>query len=107
EQAEQAAAAGASFLVSPGSTRTILDAMRATGLPFLPGTATVTEVMAALEAGCTDLKLFPAEVVGGTSLLTALGSVLPQARFCPTGGITAQTADAYRALPNVPCVGGS
>jgi len=105
--AELAAEAGAQFLVSPGSTPALIDAMRTTGLPFLPGTATVSEVLRALESGCIDLKLFPAEVVGGIGLLKAIGSVLPQARFCPTGGITPATADAYRALPNVACVGGS
>jgi len=107
EQAKLAAEAGAQFLVSPGATPTLVDAMGSTGLPFLPGTATVSEVLRAIELGCTDLKLFPAEVVGGVGLLKAIGSVLPQARFCPTGGITAETAPAYRALPNVACVGGS
>ncbi len=105
--AEAALAAGAQFLVSPGATATLVGAMRDTGLPFLPGTATVSEVMQALELGCTELKLFPAEVVGGVGLLKAIGSVLPAARFCPTGGITAATAATYRALPNVGCVGGS
>lgn len=106
-QAERAAEAGAQFLVSPGSTPSLIDAMRSTDLSFVPGTATVSEVLRALESGCTDLKLFPAEVVGGIGLLKAIGSVLPQARFCPTGGITPATAATYRALPNVACVGGS
>ena len=65
-QAKEAAAAGASFLVSPGATPALLGAMRDTGLPFLPGTATVSEVLAALEAGCTELKFFPAEVACST-----------------------------------------
>jgi len=107
EQAKLAADAGARFLVSPGATPALIDSMGATGLPFLPGTATVSEVLRAIELGCTDLKLFPAEIVGGVGLLKAIGSVLPQARFCPTGGITAATAPTYRALPNVACVGGS
>ncbi|GAA5155378.1 bifunctional 4-hydroxy-2-oxoglutarate aldolase/2-dehydro-3-deoxy-phosphogluconate aldolase [Nocardioides marinquilinus] len=106
-QAKEAADAGARFLVSPGSTPSVLAAMRETGLPFLPGTATATEVMAALEAGCTELKLFPAEAVGGRALLKSLAGPLPAARFCPTGGITAATASDYLALPNVGCVGGS
>ncbi len=62
-----------------------------TGLPFLPGTATVSEVLAALEAGVTELKFFPAEQSGGAGFLLAISSVVPAARFCPTGGITAAT----------------
>ena len=106
-QAERARIAGASFLVSPGATPTLLSAMGDTGLPFLPGTATVSEVMAALEAGCTELKFFPAEASGGVGFLKSITSVVPAARFCPTGGITVATAPSYLALPNVGCVGGS
>ncbi len=106
-QAKEAAAAGAAFLVSPGATPTLLGAMRDTGLPFLPGTATVSEMLTALEAGCTELKFFPAEQSGGAAFLKSISSVLPAARFCPTGGITATTAPSYLTLPNVGCVGGS
>jgi 2-dehydro-3-deoxyphosphogluconate aldolase/(4S)-4-hydroxy-2-oxoglutarate aldolase len=106
-QAKEAAAAGASFLVSPGATPTLLGAMRDTGLPFLPGTATVSEVLAALEAGCTELKFFPAEASGGAAYLKGISTVVPSARFCPTGGITPTSAPGYLALPNVGCVGGS
>lgn len=106
-QAQQAADAGASFLVSPGATPTLLAAMRDTGLPFLPGTATVSEVLAALEAGCTELKFFPAEASGGAAFLQSVASPVPAARFCPTGGITASSAPTYLALKNVGCVGGS
>lgn len=106
-QARLAADAGAQFLVSPGTTRSVLGAMQDTGLPFLPGVATVSEVLAALEAGCTELKFFPAEASGGTTFLTAVAAPVPTARFCPTGGVTAATAPAYLALPNVGCVGGS
>jgi 2-dehydro-3-deoxyphosphogluconate aldolase/(4S)-4-hydroxy-2-oxoglutarate aldolase len=106
-QAKEAAAAGASFLVSPGATPTLLAAMRDTGLPFLPGTATVSEVLAALEAGCTELKFFPAEASGGAAYLKGISTVVPSARFCPTGGITPTSAPGYLALPNVGCVGGS
>lgn len=105
--AERAAAAGARFLVSPGTTPDLLAAMVGTGLPVLPGTATVSEAMAVLAAGITEMKCFPAEPSGGTAYLASLASPLPQARFCPTGGITAATAPAYLALPNVGCVGGS
>jgi 2-dehydro-3-deoxyphosphogluconate aldolase/(4S)-4-hydroxy-2-oxoglutarate aldolase len=106
-QAQQAADAGASFLVSPGATPSLLAAMRDTGLPFLPGTATVSEVLATLEAGCTELKFFPAEASGGAAFLQSVASPVPAARFCPTGGITAASAPSYLALPNVGCVGGS
>lgn len=107
EQARAAAEAGAGFLVSPGTTPALLEAMLGTGLPFLPGTATVSEVLGVLEAGIAEMKLFPAEATGGTAYLSSLASPLPAARFCPTGGITPATAPDYLALPNVGCVGGS
>jgi 2-dehydro-3-deoxyphosphogluconate aldolase/(4S)-4-hydroxy-2-oxoglutarate aldolase len=106
-QAKQAASAGAQFLVSPGSTRSTLQAMTDTGLPHLPGVATVTEIMAALEAGYTELKFFPAEPAGGAPYLKSVSSPIPNARFCPTGGISTRNAPQYLALPNVGCVGGS
>ncbi|WP_240340416.1 bifunctional 4-hydroxy-2-oxoglutarate aldolase/2-dehydro-3-deoxy-phosphogluconate aldolase [Nocardioides sp. SYSU D00038] len=106
-QAKQALDAGARFLVSPGSTPTLLGAMADTGLPFLPGTSTVSEVLAVLEAGFTEMKFFPAEAAGGATYLSSVASPVPAARFCPTGGITAASAPTYLALPNVGCVGGS
>jgi 2-dehydro-3-deoxyphosphogluconate aldolase/(4S)-4-hydroxy-2-oxoglutarate aldolase len=105
--AEQAVAAGAQFLVSPGATPDLLRGLVASGVPFLPGTATVSEVMAVLEAGVTEMKFFPAEASGGAAFLKSIASPVPAARFCPTGGITAATAASYLALPNVGCVGGS
>lgn len=107
EQAKLAQEAGARFLVSPGSTPALLDAMAETGLPFLPGTSSVSEVLTVLEAGFTEMKFFPAEAAGGAAYLKAIASPVPDARFCPTGGITAATAATYLALPNVGCVGGS
>lgn len=106
-QAEQARAAGAGFLVSPGATQSLLEGMAGTGLPFLPGTSTVSEVLAVVELGFTDMKFFPAEASGGTAWLKSVAAPVPDARFCPTGGITATTAQSYLALPNVGCVGGS
>lgn len=106
-QAEAAVAAGAGFLVSPGLTPDLLAAMIATGVPFLPGTASVSEVMAVLEAGLHEMKFFPAEAAGGAPYLKSVAGPLPQARFCPTGGITPASAPAYLQLPNVGCVGGS
>lgn len=100
-------AAGARFLVSPGWTDALLDAMRASGVPFLPGVSTTSEVVALLERGITEMKFFPAEAAGGTAYLKALSSPLPQARFCPTGGISPALAPSYLELPNVGCVGGS
>jgi 2-dehydro-3-deoxyphosphogluconate aldolase/(4S)-4-hydroxy-2-oxoglutarate aldolase len=105
--AKAARDAGASFLVSPGATPRLMDAMLDTGLPFLPGTATVSEVLAVLEYGVTQMKFFPAEVSGGTAYLSSLPTVVPTARFCPTGGVRPTTAADYLALPNVGCVGGT
>ncbi|MGK5730468.1 bifunctional 4-hydroxy-2-oxoglutarate aldolase/2-dehydro-3-deoxy-phosphogluconate aldolase [Streptomyces sp. URMC 124] len=105
--ADAAARAGARFLVSPGWTDPLLAALRETGLPFLPGVSTVSEVMALLERGVSEMKFFPAQAAGGAPYLRSLASPLPGARFCPTGGIAPETAPAYLALPNVTCVGGS
>jgi 2-dehydro-3-deoxyphosphogluconate aldolase/(4S)-4-hydroxy-2-oxoglutarate aldolase len=99
--------AGAQFLVSPGTTPGLLRELAGSGVPFLPGTATVSEAMAVLEAGFSEMKFFPAEASGGAAYLKSLASPLPAARFCPTGGITATSAPAYLSLPNVGCVGGS
>jgi 2-dehydro-3-deoxyphosphogluconate aldolase / (4S)-4-hydroxy-2-oxoglutarate aldolase len=106
-QAKEAADAGARFLVSPGSTPRLLAGMTDTGLPFLPGVATVSEVLNVLETGVTEMKLFPAEASGGRTFLSSIASPVPAARFCPTGGVTPASAPAYLALPNVGCVGGS
>lgn len=107
DQAEDAARAGAQFLVSPGSTGSLLAAMSDTGLPHLPGVATVSEILELLERGYTEMKFFPAEVSGGAGFLSAVASPLPQARFCPTGGVSPDNATSYLSLANVGCVGGS
>ncbi|MFE7129431.1 bifunctional 4-hydroxy-2-oxoglutarate aldolase/2-dehydro-3-deoxy-phosphogluconate aldolase [Streptomyces sp. NPDC057638] len=107
EQVDAAVAAGARFLVSPGWTPRLVDAMAGSGVPFLPGVSTTSEVVALLERGVTEMKFFPAEAAGGTPYLKSLGGPLPQARFCPTGGISLASAPSYLALPNVGCVGGS
>lgn len=99
--------AGARFLVSPGWTERLLGAMRESGVPFLPGVATASEVVALLERGVRDMKFFPAEAAGGVPYLKSLAGPLPQARFCPTGGVSLASAPAYLALPNVGCVGGT
>jgi 2-dehydro-3-deoxyphosphogluconate aldolase/(4S)-4-hydroxy-2-oxoglutarate aldolase len=107
DQAKDAVSAGAQFLVSPGATDPLVAAMQDTGLPHLPGASTVSEVLRLLELGYTEMKLFPAEVSGGVAFLKAIGAPVPQARFCPTGGITELTAPSYLGLPNVGCVGGT
>ncbi|WP_019885899.1 bifunctional 4-hydroxy-2-oxoglutarate aldolase/2-dehydro-3-deoxy-phosphogluconate aldolase [Streptomyces purpureus] len=102
-----AVAAGARFLVSPGWTDALVQAMRASGVPFLPGVSTASEVVALLERGVSEMKFFPAEAAGGIPYLKSLSGPLPQARFCPTGGISLASAPSYLALPNVGCVGGT
>ncbi|MGW4195766.1 bifunctional 4-hydroxy-2-oxoglutarate aldolase/2-dehydro-3-deoxy-phosphogluconate aldolase [Streptomyces sp. NPDC005004] len=106
-QVAECAAAGARFLVSPGWTDGLLAAMSASGLPYLPGVSTASEVVALLERGVREMKFFPAEAAGGAAYLRSLAGPLPQARFCPTGGIGTGNADEYLALSNVGCVGGS
>jgi len=104
---ERAAKAGAQFIVSPGLTEPLAAAAKAAPLPFLPGVATATELMRGLDAGLTRFKFFPAETSGGAPALKALFGPFGEARFCPTGGIGAQTAMSYLSLPNVLCVGGA
>ncbi|WP_328317188.1 bifunctional 4-hydroxy-2-oxoglutarate aldolase/2-dehydro-3-deoxy-phosphogluconate aldolase [Streptomyces sp. NBC_00388] len=103
----QAVSAGSKFLVSPGWSDRLLGAMTQSGVPFLPGVSTTSEVVELLERGITGMKFFPAEAAGGTAYLKSLGGPLPQARFCPTGGISLASAPSYLALPNVACVGGT
>ncbi|MER6506473.1 bifunctional 4-hydroxy-2-oxoglutarate aldolase/2-dehydro-3-deoxy-phosphogluconate aldolase [Nonomuraea sp. NPDC048881] len=102
-----AVAAGSRFLVSPGTTLSLVEALESSGVPYLPGAATVSEVMALAERGIKELKFFPAEAAGGVAYLKSLAGPLPDVRFCPTGGIRAESAADYLRLPNVGCVGGS
>ena len=102
-----ARSAGAVFGVSPGLTPALVEAQRKSGLPLLPGTMTPSDMIAARAAGFTELKLFPAQQAGGLGMLKAIGSVFSDLTFCPTGGVTAETAPDFLALPNVACVGGS
>ncbi len=104
QDAEKAAKSGAKFLVSPGLTETLA---KQDIVPLLPGVATSSEVMQALEWGYTHLKFFPAVPAGGIGYLKGIGGPLPQAKFCPTGGIDVKNAADFLALPNVLCVGGS
>ena len=107
EQADAAKAAGADFLVTPGTTPRLAAAVLATGLPALPGIATVGEAIALLEAGFARQKFFPAEAAGGVAFLKSIAGPVPAITFCPTGGISVEKARDYLALSNVACVGGS
>ncbi len=99
--------AGARFAVSPGFTPALGRACRSAGLPLLPGVATGSDIMLALEEGYTELKFFPALQAGGVAMLKAWSGPFSDVRFCPTGGVTAANAGEFLALPNVACVGGS
>lgn len=104
---KEARDAGAVFGVSPGLTADLINAARASGLPLLPGVMTPSEVMAARAAGFAQLKLFPAVPAGGVGMLNALAGPLGDVMFCPTGGISIETAPQFLACKNVACVGGS
>jgi len=107
EQYDAAERAGARFVVSPGVTPGLLARARDSAVPWLPAAATTSEVMVLLDAGFEYLKFFPAEALGGAPTVKAFAGPLPEAQFCPTGGIDTGTAPAYLALPNVVCIGGS
>jgi len=107
DQLEAVHSAGAAFAVSPGATPSLLAAAVARGMPLLPGVATASELMQAMQAGLDCLKFFPAAQAGGPAMLQAWGGPFPGLQFCPTGGITPDTAADYLRLPNVSCVGGS
>ena len=98
---------GCAFAVSPGATRALLDAAEDVIVPLLPGSASASECMALIERGYRFQKFFPAEPAGGSAYLASLASPLPQVRFCPTGGITFETAPKYLKLANVITIGGS
>lgn len=104
---DAAIAAGARYALSPGATPKLMKAARKRAIPFIPGIASASDIQRGLELGYTHFKFFPAEQMGGVSTLKALAGPLPQARFCPTGSISAEKAPAYLALANVLCVGGS
>lgn len=104
---DAAAEAGARFAVSPGATPALTEAAWRSTLPYLPAVATPSELMAAMAAGFSTCKFFPAAQSGGVEMLKALAGPFPTARFCPTGGVDAASAGDYLALANVLCVGGS
>ena len=105
--ARAAVDAGARFAVSPGYTAALGQSCRDLGLPLLPGAATASEVMAACDDGLRFLKFFPATAAGGIPMLRSFAGPFADVAFCPTGGLTAETAPQFLALPNVPVCGGS
>jgi len=107
KQLDAAIDAGAKFIVSPGLTKPLAKAAIERGIPFLPGIATAADIMRGLDIGLDHFKFFPAETSGGIKALKALAAPFYQARFCPTGGITEQSAPDWLALDAVLCVGGS
>jgi len=104
---DEVEAAGAQFIVTPGSTREILEAGVNCSVPLLPGTSNASDIMEGYALGYRRFKLFPAEVCGGVAALKALGGPFVDVRFCPTGGVNAGNAAQYLALSNVMCVGGT
>ena len=107
QQMRAAQAAGAQFCVSPGLTPALHKSAQELAMPLLPGAVTASEIMSAMERGYKNLKFFPAERAGGPKALADFGSVFPTLRFCPTGGVSAENAEAYLSHKNVACVGGS
>lgn len=106
-QVTEAVGAGASFVVTPGLSRAVLDECAACGIPVVPGTATATEILAALDHGVSTVKFFPAEQAGGGAAISALAGPFPDVRFVPTGGLNPENFLAYLQLPSVLAAGGS
>lgn len=106
-QLAAAQVAGADFIVTPGASPSMVDALAAAALPVVPGAATPSELLALLERGFRVAKLFPASAVGGIAMLKALHGPLAELMFCPTGGISEDQAADYLRQPNVACIGGS
>ena len=107
DEVQQVIDAGARFALSPGGTDALVEAVRAAGLPFIPGVMTPAEVMHRREQGFSLMKLFPAAQAGGIAMLKALAAPLPDVAFCPTGGVGPENLKAFLALPNVAMAGGS
>lgn len=107
EQVDQAAAAGATYIVSPGTSVRVVERAREHGLVVLPGAVTPTEIQAGLELGLNTLKFFPANLFGGAAALKSLSAVFGGVTFMPTGGIGPNNLADYLAVPAVAAVGGS
>lgn len=107
EQVARCKALGVDFLVSPGSSASLIDAMQKSGIAYLPGVMTPSEIISSLEKDCRFLKLFPYNLAGGMTALKTYASVFPQIKFCPTGGLSAENHQEVLDLKNVISVGGS
>ena len=107
EQMEQSIAAGADFLVTPGTPPELADALAKAPIPVVPGGATPTEFLSLMARGFRVCKLFPASAVGGLAMLKGLAGPLADLKICPTGGITEDNAGEFLSQPNVICIGGS
>lgn len=107
EQFAQAKQAGSQFAVTPGLSPALIEAAPDAGMPVLPGVMTPSELISAVEAGFDFLKLFPAQVAGGVSMLKSLAGPFASVGFCPTGGVTTANMVDFLKQPNVLCVGGS
>jgi 2-dehydro-3-deoxyphosphogluconate aldolase/(4S)-4-hydroxy-2-oxoglutarate aldolase len=103
----RAADAGARFVITPGVDRDVIDACLERGLDILPGAATATDVMAVLRSGLGAVKLFPADLLGGVDMISALAGPFPDVAFVPSGGVSPLNLAAYLGHPNVPAVSGS
>ena len=106
-QFEQVMKADAEFIVSPGLTERLGEAIVGSGVPYLPGVANAGDIMRGLDLGLSHFKFFPAETSGGLKALKALAAPFFQCKFCPTGGISAATAPEWLAFDPILCVGGS
>ena len=106
-QMKTCAALGVRFAISPGLTPALLEIAHELRMPYLPGTATASDVMLGIQHGWSEFKFFPAEAAGGVAMLKSWAGPFPDLRFCPTGGINTQNAGTYLALPNVVMVGSS
>ena len=107
QQVDQAVAAGASYVVSPGLSRAVVERCHEKGVLALPGAVTATEIQAALELGLSTLKFFPAGTSGGPAAIAALAAPFAGVRFVPTGGVGPENLHDYLALDAVAAVGGS
>lgn len=107
EQVDQAVAAGANYIVSPGTSRAVVERCQEHGVTVLPGAVTATEVQAALELGLSTVKFFPAGTSGGAPAIKALSAPFCDVSFVPTGGVNAKNLHDYLSIPAVAAVGGS
>ena len=107
KQCEEALAAGAKFVVSPGLSVSVANVCKEKNIPYYPGCVTPTEVMQALELGITTVKFFPANIYGGLAALKALSAPFPQVRFIPTGGVDRENIEEFLAFDKVVAIGGS